>query len=183
VNDYETGALVETRGRILGFDSETVYEAGVQWLNTLILTVLLAKFLYKPVKKFMDDRAERINKQIDNANEMEKSALAMRDDYNGKIRDIDAERSEIMEIATKRAKEKTEQLTAAAQADAERIRQRAYKEIALETEKVKDDMRRELIELSTALAGHFAAVSLDRNAHDRLIDETINEAGGIMWLR
>ncbi|MDR1001335.1 MAG: F0F1 ATP synthase subunit B [Clostridiales bacterium] len=183
MNVDETVAVVETQGKILSFDRETLYETGVQWLNTIILTVLLAKFLYKPVKKFMDERSERIKNQLSGAKEAEKSAISMRDDYTIKLRDIEAERVEILEAAAKRAREKTEQLMTEAQSDAEHIRQRAYKEIALETEKVKDDIRHELIELSTALAGRFAAVSLDRSTQDKLIDDTISEAGGVTWLR
>jgi F-type H+-transporting ATPase subunit b len=169
--------------RILGFDMEFIMELGVQWLNTLILTLFLAKFLYKPVRQFMVNRAERIGKQLASAGDAERKALTMKEDYEGKLRDIERERSGLLDAARKQAQEKTDLLIAEARRDADKLRARAGKDIELEQERVKNDMKRELIDLSAMLAGRFAAASLDRQAQDRLIAETISDLGDVKWLR
>ncbi|MDR1559955.1 MAG: F0F1 ATP synthase subunit B [Clostridiales bacterium] len=169
-------------GRILGFDLEFLMELGIQWLNTLILTLFLAKFLYKPVKRFMDNRAERISTQLATAGDAERTALTMKDDYEGKLRDVEQERVHLIDAARGQAQEKSEQIIAEARRDADRIRDRARKDIEMEQERAKDDMKKELIDISALLAGRFAAVSLDRQAQDSLIVETISDLGDVKWL-
>ena len=169
-------------GRILGFDTEFLMELGIQWLNTLILTLLLAKFLYNPVKKFMTNRSERISKQIDDANSAEQKALTMKEDYESKLRDIEHERAAIIDAANRQVHDKTEQLMSEARQTADMMRARAHKDIEMEQERVKDDMKREIIDLAAMIAGRFAVVSLDRQAQDKLIAEAITDIGDAKWL-
>ena len=168
-------------GRILGFDTEFLIELGIQWLNTLILTVVLAKFLYKPVKKFMDNRSERIRRQLEDADAAKEKALSMKGDYEIKLRDIERERGSILDAARKQAQDKTDQVLAEARQNADMMRARAHKDIEMEQERVKDDMRKAIADLAVMLAGRFAAVSLDKQAQDKLIDEAISEAGEAKW--
>ena len=170
-------------GRILGFDMEFLMELGIQLINTLILTLFLAKFLYKPVRKFMLDRVHRISEQILAASSAEHMALSLKVEYENKLRDIELERSSVLDSANRRAQEKSEQLLSEARQNAEMILARANRDLEMEHERVKDDMKRELINLSTLLAGRFAAVSLDRQAQDRLIAEAISDMGDIKWLK
>ena len=169
-------------GRILGFDIEFLIELGIQWLNTLILTLVLAKFLYKPVKNFMDSRSERIRKQMEDADSAHKKALAMKEDYDAKLRGIEEERGGILDAARKLARDRADQLLADARQNADMIRARAHKDIEMEQERVKDDMRNEIIDLAAMLAGRFSAATLDRHAQDKLINEAISEIGEIKWL-
>ena len=169
-------------GRILGFDAEFLMELGIQWLNTLILTLVLAKFLYKPVKNFLDNRSERIRKQIEDAGNTEQKAITMKADYEAKLRDIEQERAGILADTRKQAQGKTDKLLAEARQKADMISARAYKDIQMEQERVKDDMRKEIIDLAAMLAGRFTVVSLDRQAQDRLIGEAISEIGDVKWL-
>ncbi|MDR1914772.1 MAG: F0F1 ATP synthase subunit B [Clostridiales bacterium] len=180
---YATVLLEALPGKILGFDQELVIEVGIQWINTIILIVIMSKFLYKPVKQFMSARSERISKQIRDAGEAEQLAKDMKEDYEGKLRDIERERGEILTVARKRATDKTEELLFQAREEADQFRARAQKDIELAEEKVKDEMKRQIIEISTLLAGRFATISLDRQTQDRLIDEAIADMGGVKWLR
>ena len=74
--------------RILAFDIEFLMEFAIQWINTFILIMFLAKFLYKPVKKFMVNRVERISSQLLAASSAEHMALSLKADYEGKLQDI-----------------------------------------------------------------------------------------------
>jgi len=169
-------------GRILGFDAEFLMELGIQWLNTLILTLVLAYFLYKPVKKFMDSRAERIRMQIEDANGTEQKALTMKEDYETRLGNIERERASILDIARKQAQDKTDQLLADAKQNADIIRARAHKDIEMEQERIKDDMRKEILDLAAMMAGRFAAASLDKQTQDKLIGEAVSEIGDVKWL-
>ena len=61
-------------GRILGFDKTLLISLGIQWINIALLTAVLIFILYKPVKKFMADRSERIRGDIASARQNSEDA-------------------------------------------------------------------------------------------------------------
>jgi len=169
--------------RIMGFDMRFLAEIGIQWINTLIMILILAKFFYKPVRNFLRNRAEGVSQQLLSASNAENSALSLKADYEGKLGGIEQEREDVLATANRVAKEKTELMLSEAQQDAEKLRNRASNDIKREQERVKDDLKKEVIDLATMLAGRFAAVSLDKKSQDKLITEAISDLGNVKWLR
>ena len=58
---------------------------------------------------------------------------------------------------------------------------RANSEAELEKERVKDEVKQEIIGVATAMAGKFVASSLDESTQASLIDETLKEMGDDTW--
>jgi len=167
----------------MGFDMRFIAEIGIQWINTLIMILILAKFLYKPVRKFLKNRAEGVSQQLLSASNAESTALSLKADYEGKLGGIEQEREDVLATANRVAKEKTELMLTEAQENADKLRTRASNDIIKEQERVKEDLKKEVIDLATMLAGRFATVSLDKKAQDRLITEAITDLGNVKWLR
>jgi F-type H+-transporting ATPase subunit b len=176
ISEVPDGTIVDTTWNF-------IFALGIQWLNTLILVLVLAKFLYKPVKKFLANRSERISQQLLTASDAEQTALTLKADYEGKLQGIEQERAALIGAAQKNVQEKTEQMLSAARQDAEMLRTRAHKDIKMEQERVKDEFKKEVIDLATTLAGRFAAISLDKRTQDKLIKEAISDIGDIKWLK
>jgi len=167
----------------MGFDMRFVAEIGIQWINTLIMILILAKFFYKPVRNFLKNRAEGVSQQLLAASNAESTALSLKADYEGKLGGIQQEREDVLATANRVAKEKTELMLTEAQENADKLRSRASNDIIKEQERVKEDLKKEVIDLATTLAGRFATVSLDKKAQDRLITEAITDLGNVKWLR
>jgi F-type H+-transporting ATPase subunit b len=174
--------LEAASGSILHLDSALLIELGIQWFNTIVLTLILAKVLYKPVKKFMDSRSERIARQIGEAKDAEQVAQALKTEYESKLRDIETERAEILDTTRKKALEKSGEILNEAKTDAGRIRDRAAHDISMEQDKIRDSMKKEIVNISTLLAGRFVTASLDKKTRDRLIQETLRELEDVQWL-
>jgi F-type H+-transporting ATPase subunit b len=64
-----------------------------------------------------------------------------------------------------------------AQREADAIVQRARNEIQLERDNAITEVRREFADLTITAAEQIIKQSLDRNAHQRLIDEVLAESG------
>ena len=62
-----------------------------------------------------------------------------------------------------------------------RIRVRADKDIALEKNKVKDEVKQEMITIASAMAGKIIKTSISAQQQDALIDETLKEMGDSTW--
>ncbi len=54
------------------------------WANLLILFLLLKKFLFKPVTKVLDERAEEIENSYKQAEETNDKAISLKSEYEEK---------------------------------------------------------------------------------------------------
>ena len=59
---------------------------------------------------------------------------------------------------------------------------KAEADIRLEQEKVKDEMKTQMIDVSTLMASKFVALSIDEAKQNEIIDEVIKEMGDVQWL-
>ncbi len=167
--------------RMLGFDGAFLTEIAFQLLNTTIIIGVLAYFLYEPVKRFLHERQALIEKQITDAEKIEKEAIALKAEYEQKISKINIEKTEILEEARKRGKTLENEIIATAKEEARKVKERANLDIEREQEKAKDDMRTQIIELSTAMASRYVEVNIDEETQNKLLDEVISGLGEVKW--
>jgi F-type H+-transporting ATPase subunit b len=143
---------------------------------------ILSKLLYKPVTNFLNARKERIAGTIDEADEKLKAADELKAEYEAKLKDIEAEKIQILEEARKNAVKNKEQAVAEARKEAEAIKNRAMTEIQREQDKAKDEIRKQIVEVSALVSGKFVAAKMTETEQDELIDKTISDLEGATWL-
>ena len=175
VNSIYLAASNLPPGNILSFDKTLLINMGIQAINIAILTAILAFFLYKPVVKFMNTRAERIRGEIETARGERSEALELKEKYEKLIAGIENEREDVLHQAFKKAMEKSDQMIFDARREAELVFERALQELEAEKKKQADEMKREMIEIAVLMAGKIVSVNTDRTTHDRLIDEAMSE--------
>jgi len=168
-------------GSVLQFDKAFLIRIGIQWLNVAVLAVIMIYVLYKPVKKFMAGRAERIQKEIDSAHATNEKAAEHRENYEKLLDNIEREREEILQKAYRTSMEKHDQILFAAREEAKYILQKADDEIKSERENAAEDIKKQIIELSTNMAGKFVELSIDRTTQDKYIDDAIADWGDQTW--
>ena len=84
-----------------------------------------------------------------------------------------AEGQEAVRRAQESAARLREELEARARQDADQIVARAREEVALERDQAIEQLRREFADLTITAAERVINQSLDRQAHQRLIDEVL----------
>jgi F-type H+-transporting ATPase subunit b len=164
------------------FDLPMLKQLAVQLANTIVLCGVLSWLLYAPVKDFLRKRTERVRGQLQEAEDNMRQASEMKLQYETKLKDISRERDAILEAARQAAQEKEAQIITAARAEAEAIRNRAMLDIKLEEEKVRDDMKNQMIDISAAMASRWVSSAMDGSAQRRLLDEVISDLGDSRWL-
>ena len=165
-------------GTILEFNKTLLIDIGIMWLNVAILTVILIKLLYNPVKKYMSARTQRIQNEIETARRERDEALDLKEKYEKLIGDIEKEREEILRQAHKKAMEKSDQLLFEARHEAELMYNRALADLETERKNVQDEMKKQMIEISIMMASRFVEVSIDRETQDRYIEEAFTDWEG-----
>ncbi|MBE7517778.1 MAG: F0F1 ATP synthase subunit B [Thermoflexaceae bacterium] len=147
-----------------------------QVANFFVLLVVLRLVLYKPILKMMDERKARIAEGL-NAAEIARAEAAT---AQANIKEqIDAARKEGQEIVAN-AQTIATRLQAEAQGQAARDREaaleRARTEINLERDRAVAELRKEFADITVSAAEKVIGQSLDRQAHQRIIEETLAES-------
>ena len=163
--------LSEETGRIFGLDAQLLFDILIQGLAVFLLFIFLTYVLINPVRKVLEDRQNKIKDDLSHAATDRAEAEKLRAEYDEKIKNANSEAGEILSSARKRAVKN----------EAGRIIDRANSEAELEKERVKDEVKQEIIGVATAMAGKFVASSLDENTQASLIDETLKEMGDDTW--
>ncbi|KLU40460.1 MAG: F0F1 ATP synthase subunit B [Limnochordia bacterium] len=150
-----------------------VMEFVQQTVNFLVLTYALYRILYKPVRKFMDERTASIENQIRAAEEEKAAAVKMRQDLEKQLAEQSRQAKEYIDQAIRRGEALQEEIIAQAKKEADEIRQRAVLDIQLEKDKAWAELKENVVQLSFDLASKMVRASLDQEAHERLIQDTL----------
>ncbi len=166
---------------LLSLDQQLISQMILQSISTIVLALILAKVLYNPVKDFMKKRSEGIKAQLETAKKSEENAKVLKNDYEKKLGKIEIERTEILEDARKRGKDTEFEIIQEAKNEAKAIKERAMKDIEREKERAKDEMRTQIIELSSELAKKYVEKTIDEETQNKLLDEVISSLGEAKW--
>ena len=149
-----------------------------QILNLFIQVALFKKFLFKPVKKIIEQRQQEVDQILLDAETAKAEALSAQTDYEAKMLEASKEAENIRVEAIDAARQKSEQLIADAQAEAAAIREKAGRDIELERAKVMSQAREEISGMAVDIAAKLVKKELDEKAQIALAEQFINEIGG-----
>ena len=157
--------------------SVNIWQIIISLANLVILTLILKKFLYAPVRKALADRRAAIDSQYADADKAKADALASKKSYEDKLLTAKDEADKIRADAVAEADRRSDKLLTEAKDKAEAIVHRAEEEAELERRKTADDVKREIADVSTALTEKLIGRELDEKAQRKLIDEFLDDIG------
>ena len=146
--------------------------------NTILLFLVLKKFLFKPVMKMITDRQKEIDDLYNAAGEAEEKAKALEQEYQQKL-SVAAETGERMvKEAVKRGQDREEEIIRQANAEAAAILDKAAADIAMEKKKAINDAKDEISDMAMAIAEKVVGRELNDADQADLIDGFIAQLGG-----
>jgi len=172
----------ESMSRLFDLDWQLIADACLMIIAIFVLFLLMSYFFFNPVRKLLNDRKERVQGELDDAHDNMEQANALRENYEGRLKEIDKEAEIILNDARKKALENESQIVTQAKEEAVRILARARTEAELEKQKAVDEVKKEMISIASILAGKVVTASIDTAVQDSLIDETLKEMGDSTWL-
>lgn len=167
--------------RMFALDLQFLQDVVIMGVNLFILFFALSYLLFDPVKKTLNARRERIASDLTTAKQEKEDAIALKQDYEARLVNINQEAEEILSAARKKALKQEEEIVARAKAEAALVMSRADADIELEKKKAVDDMKQEMITIASLMAGKVVSGSMSVNIQDQLVDETLNEMGDETW--
>ncbi len=147
-----------------------------QFVNFLILLVVLRLFLYGPIVRMLDERKRRIEEGLRRSEEAASMAASSETEARAAMEQARAEARDVVQRAQETATRLREELEQQARADADKIVSQARADIDLERQQAIQQLRTEFAALTVSAAERVINQSLDRQAHQRLIDEVLVES-------
>lgn len=167
--------------KIFGLDPQLLVDTGITLIAMLVLFILLSYLLFNPARKLIQKRKDYIQGQLDEAAKAQTDAMEMKSEYDEKLSQVDKETAELLADARRKALSREKEIVEKASEEAHQIKVRAEKEVELEKEKVRDEMKQEMVQVASVMAGKFVAASMDEDKQAQLIDETLKEMGDDTW--
>lgn len=150
-------------------------------ISDIVIVYILYKLLYNPVLEFLAKRREKIEGQLNDAEQALNEANALKAQYDEKLKDIAKEKSEILDNARKVAQDREREIIEDAKNEAGVIKNRALLDIKREEDRAKDDMKKQIIEISTIMASSYVATNLTDEDQNKLLNEAIESLEGTEW--
>lgn len=147
------------------------------FVNLIILTLLMKKFLFKPVLAIMEKRTKSITNSLDHAQSMTNEAMDLKNQYEAALSNAKSESASIVNNAKQRAKDEYEIIVKNALTDATRIKENANKAIEIDKEKAMRDMQGQIASLALIAASKLVEKNMDEDVNKQLVDEFLMEAG------
>jgi len=144
-------------------------------ITFIIVAIILYNFAWKKIITALDQRAEYIDNNIKEAENLKKEAEAKFQEYQEKLVSLKVEAQEIIQEAKKDAERLKDEIIKKAKEEAEELRRRAQKEINLSKEAALEEIHKYAVELSMEIARKAIQKALSPEEHKRLLEETIKE--------
>ena len=145
--------------------------------NLIITFLLLRKFLFKPVRKLIDDRQNEIDELYAKADESNAKADALKAEYEDKLQDAIDERDSIIREAKARGLDKEEEIISEAKKEAEKIVAKAQADIVVERERAIKEIRNDISEIAVSIAEKVTEKEINTEDQEHLVSSFIESLG------
>ena len=160
-------------GGLISLDKSLI----VQGINFLILLFILQRLLYRPFLAKMEERTQAIQKSLDEAQAARTEAARQQEENEARLRAAYAEAAAIRAQALKDAADEQKRLVDAARAESQRLVETTRAQVDADVRRAREELRREVADLATAMAEKLIRRSLRDEDHRRIVADAIAKVG------
>jgi len=144
---------------------------GLQAVNFLILVWLLTRFLYRPVRRIIEQRKALVDKARDEAEKAKADAEAARQSYEEERARLPGERQEMLKKAHDELEEDRKKILGAAKDDADKMLAAAEASIEDQRREAIKGIKQDVSHLAGTLAGRILSASASGSLHDVFLEK------------
>jgi F-type H+-transporting ATPase subunit b len=155
--------------------SAILWDMGIKVLNVSLLGGLAFWFLSKPLNQFVNDRSQKVQQELDDAQAGRREAEARLQAFKEKIAQFDADIEKLQKQTCGDIDKEQKLLLEEAKQAAEHIRRHARDTIRQEVLKARDDLHTQAATLAVTLAEELVKKNINSEDHNRLVGEYLKE--------
>lgn len=148
----------------------------VSALNFIVFFALIWTFAFKPVSRMLDERRERIEQGLKDAEQARRDRENAEAERVATLGEARKEANDILARAQRLAQETRDADIAATREELERMRQRAASEIDAEKQRAIAELRGEVADLALAAASRVVGESMTDERQRRLVNEFLTSS-------
>ena len=137
------------------------------------------KWVFPVLSDTLGKRQAAIKADFEAAEAAKVEAESLKNDYQAQLAQARDEAARIVEEARQAGESVRSEVVARAETEATAIKERAAADMSGERDRVAASLRREVADLSLDVAEKVLGSSLDRGAQQALVDQYIDELGGL----
>jgi len=145
------------------------------WGIFLVLLAILWRFAWKPLLAAVEAREKRIADSLSRAEELQKASAEIAKKQEAAMAEAHAKAKTVLDEARVHAEDFRKRETEKARKESEEFLERAKKEIALEENRARDALRREVVDLTLEVSSRVLERTVgaedDRRLAERLVGE------------
>jgi len=139
-------------------------------LNIILLFLITRFLVYKPVKKFMQERKDRIEKEKADAEQQLREANDLKEEYSSLLADADNKAKQTILESENKARKRSSEIIEKANSDAEQIREEARIQANEEKENSLNNMKGEIASLAVSISEKILSREINEKDNERIVD-------------
>ena len=143
----------------------------IQSIVLLILGWITMKFIWPPLITAIEERQKKIAEGLASAEKGEKSLAEAKSHATVILKEAHAQASKIVEQANRRSNEIVDEARGTAIAEGQRLVADARQEVALESNRAREQLRKEVASIAVAGASKLIGREIDSKAHAELLEK------------
>lgn len=147
-----------------------------QMIAFLVVFLVLRKYAWGPILSTIDDRREKIESQIQHAEQLDKQAEERLAEYEAKMREIEGEARDRINAAVEEGRQIAEKIQQEARDEARNIMEQGKRNVELELAKAQTVLEERSVDLIIELTGRLLKEKLNADQHRSLVREFVTEA-------
>ena len=144
-------------------------------INIVFLFIIVKILVYKPVKKFLDDRREKIKQETEEAQKLTDAANETLAKKDAILEESRIKGEEIASELYNKAQKKADGIINKAKSDAALIKEKAHSDIAAQKEDMIKSSKDEIADLSISIAEKILKREVNKEDNKRIVEEFFDE--------
>jgi F-type H+-transporting ATPase subunit b len=139
-------------------------------LNVGVLFIILSKVLYKPLKKFLDEREARFRSRAEDIERREHETQAEKTKYDELMGHVKEESDSLVRDSRQSANRRAEEIISDAEKQADELIRQARRQIAEEQKQARQEMKDQIVDLAVDMASRILEREVTAEDHRRIVE-------------
>ena len=158
----------------LGMSKDLIADLLINIVSIIVLYLVVKKLAYKPVKKFLDARTERVESQKNEAATALTEATEMKEQYEELLKDSENAKADAIKEGINNAKAEATEIINSAREQAKTIVDKANKNAQAKEQEALYNAREEIVNLAIDASAPLLTRQFDDADNKRLIEDFLD---------
>ncbi|MFS9439034.1 F0F1 ATP synthase subunit B [Streptococcus sobrinus] len=159
------------------FNSTTIGDIIITTGSVLILYWLIRKFAWTQITGIFEERANKINQDIYDAENARKEAQELAEKRQEQLNSAKDDATKIIDSAKETGNAQSAKILAETRDEVSRLKEKANQDIAQDKAEALSSVKGDVADLTVLLAEKVMTKNLDKSAQSELIDQYLDQLG------